>query len=62
MLVHHVLVVRLHEVGDATSASAVEHLLAILAVLGHHVVMLLLLLFQFVVEGLELGTLVGSSG
>lgn len=56
---HHLLmVVRLHEVGDAAPTSSVEHLLAVLALLAHHLLMLLLLLFQLVVESVELGALI----
>lgn len=57
--VHHLgVVVRLHKVWYAPSSSRVEHLLASLAVLGHHlVVVMLLLLFEFVVECMELCTL-----
>ena len=57
VLVHHILVVRLHEIGYAATRSRIQHLLAVLAVLSHHLVMLLLLL-ELVVEGLELGALV----
>ena len=59
VLLHHLLVVvRLHEVGDAAARPRIQHLLAVLAVLRHHLVMLLLLLLKLVVEGLELGALV----
>ena len=59
VLLHHLLVVvRLHEVGDAAAGPRIQHLLAVLAVLRHHLVMLLLLLLKLVVEGLELGALV----
>jgi hypothetical protein len=56
------VVVRLHEVRDATTSSRVQHLLAVLAVLGHHVVMLLLLLLELVVESMELGGLTTTRG
>ena len=58
VVLHHLLIVRLHEVGDAAAAPSIEHLLAVLALLAHHLVMLLLFLLQFVVEGLELRGLV----
>ena len=59
VLLHHLLVVvRLHEVGDTAARPRIQHLLAVLAVLRHHLVMLLLLLLKLVVEGLELGALV----
>lgn len=53
------VVVALHEVRDAASAPRVQHLLTRLRVLGHHLVMLLLLLLQLIVERLELAVLVG---
>jgi len=55
------VVVALHEVRDATSAPRVQHLLTRLGVLSHHLVMLLLLLLQLIVERLELAVLVGHS-
>ena len=58
VVVHHLLVVvALHEVRDAATGAWVEHLLAVLALLAHHLVVRLLLLLEFVVEGLELGAL-----
>lgn len=62
ILVHNLLVVRLHEVRDATAPAWVQHRLAVLALLTHHLVVLQLLLLQLVVECLELGTLVGRAG
>lgn len=63
ILAHHlVVVVGLHEVGEAIAAGptpAIQHLLTVLRVLRHHLVMvLLLLLLQLIVESLELRTLV----
>ena len=55
------VVIALHKVRDAASAPRVQHLLTRLRVLGHHLVMLLLLLLQLIVERLELAVLVGCS-
>ena len=62
LLDHLLVVVGLHEVGNARCAgSRVQHLLAVLAVLSHHLMVLLFLLLQLVVESLELSTLVVRS-
>lgn len=53
-----VLIVALHEVGDAACCSRIQHLLAVLRLLRHHLVVLLLLLLQLVIERLELSALV----
>ena len=53
------LLVGLHEIREAASASLVKHLLAVLRVLTHHLVLLLLLLLKLVVESLELMVLRG---
>ena len=60
MLLLSVLVVALHEVGEASSGSSIEHLLAVLRVTSHQLIVMLLLL-KFVVEGLELLALVRVS-
>jgi hypothetical protein len=55
LLLHRVLIVRLHEVGKTANAAGIQHLLAILRVLALHIQHLMLLfLLEFVVEGLEL--------
>ena len=52
------MIVALHEVGDAGSASRIQHLLARLRVLSHHLmVRVVLLLLQLVVKSLELAVL-----
>ena len=52
------MIVALHEVGDAGSASRIQHLLARLRVLSHHLmVRVVLLLLQLVVKCLELAVL-----
>ena len=62
ILMHHLLVVvALHEVRNSSARSWVEHLLTVLTLLAHHLMMLLLLLLELVVEGLELGALVGRA-
>jgi len=48
------LLVGLHEVREATSSSLVQHLLTVLGILTHHLVVMLLLLLELVVESLEL--------
>lgn len=60
MLSHHILIVRLHEVGDGAACPRVQHLLAILTVLSHHLMVLLLFLLELVVEGLKLGALIAG--
>ena len=60
MLLLRMLVIALHEVGQATTTSGIQHLLAVLRCASHHLIMVLLL-FQFVVESLELLALVGVS-
>ena len=59
---HLRVVVGLHKVRYAATGSWVEHLLAVLAVLGHHLVVLLLLLLELVVECMELGGLTTARG
>ena len=62
ILMHHLLViVALHEVRDSASRSRIEHLLAVLTLLAHHLMVLLLFLLEFVVESLELGALIGRT-
>ena len=55
------LLVGLHEIWEATSTSLVYHLLTILRILTHHLVLMLLLLLELVVESLELVVLWGMT-
>ena len=58
MLNHLLVVVALHEVGDACTATWVEHLLTRLGILCHHLMVgVVLLLLELVVKRLELAVL-----
>ena len=59
MLLLGVLVVALHEVGETAPSTRVKHLLTILGIASHQLVIVMLLLFKLIVEGLELLTLIG---
>ena len=53
------LLVGLHEIWESASTSLVYHILTILRILTHHLVLMLLLLLELVVESLELVVLWG---